>query len=349
MDPMLSRLRTPHKADALIEEMGLPQAAAQCRVAGLIFTYRCTIRCRHCLFGCAGDRPEVAMSPEQCAQGLALLHETGRVVHVAGGEPMLYWESLADGIRLAHAAGNPPHFVETNCSFAADDEVVRRRFGFLADHGVRGVYASADPFHQEFVPAAYFLRVRRWAREIFGERHFFGSGAAEVQIEELEAIGGDEAARQEYVRRHPPLAVGRAHRELARYLPQRAPGDPELPQRGWQGDRPGVGCLAEFRADTMWELHLDPYGNLQTNCGMVLGQVGEVRPAQLLQRGPEHANRFVEAVGAHGAMGLAELAQRECGFVLPEAVSQSCELCYLARCCLRRRYPEVFGPAEVYA
>ena len=334
--------------DRLIDEIGLPQAATQRKVAAILFTYRCTIRCRHCLFGCGGDRPDVAMTPRQCADGLALLHRTGRVVHIAGGEAMLYWEALAASVHLARGEGCAPHFIETNCSFAVDDASVRERFEFLAVNGVRGIYASADVFHQEHVPPDRFLRVRRLTREIFGERSFFGPQADDAQIREFSAIARDREKLREHVRQHSPNMVGTAHRELSRWLDHFSPDSPELPRRGWQGRVERGNCLNEFRADTLWELHLDPYGNLQTNCGIVLGKVDEVSPAELLGRGPENANPFVRLLCQRGPLGLAELARDRHGFAIPDRVTQSCELCFLSRSFLRRFYPETFGPEEVY-
>ena len=341
---------TKQDVDRLIDEVGLPQAAGQCRVAAILFTYRCSIQCRHCLFSCAGDRPDVVMTPRQCADGLALLHETGRAIHIAGGEAMLYWDALAASVRLADEEGHAPHFIETNCSFAVDDGIVRERLGFLAEHGVKGLLASADPFHQEFVPAERFLRVRRIAKEIFGTQNFYGSGRDDAEIEALQHVTGDEARLRDHVRAHPPNMVGSSQQYLSRYLDGFAPYDSDVPRKGWgAGSGQDANCAREFTADTMWELHIDPYDNIQTNCGMVLGKTMEISPARLLAEGPERANRFVEAVCDGGAIGLAELARRDYGFTMPELVSQSCELCYLTRCFLRQHHPDVFGPAEVYA
>ena len=334
--------------DRLIDEVGLPKAAAQRRVAGILFTYRCSISCRHCLFGCAGTRPDVAMTPRQCADGLAMLHETGRVVHIAGGEAMLYWEDLAESIRIANDEGNAPHFIETNCSFAVCDEIVRKRFAFLEEKGLKGILASADPYHQEFVPPEHFLRVRRMTREIFGEQRFYGSSAEDDAIRAMAGVTRDERTLREYVREHPPNMVGASHRQLSEYVEGFDPYDPALPKRGWGGRRDGSSCMPEFRDESLWEIHIDPYGNLQTNCCMILGNVSETTPAELLARGPEKANRFVEAVCEKGPLGLVELANREHGFEIPERVTQTCELCHLTRSHLRRFHPEVFGPAEVY-
>jgi len=343
------RNKRRQNVDRLIDEVGVPAASRQCRVAGILFTYRCSIRCRHCLFGCAGDRPDAAMAPRQCADALAMLHETGRVVHIAGGEAMLYWDALAESVRLAHSEGNAPHFIETNCSFASHDDIVRERFAFFADHGMKGILASADPFHQEFVPPERFLRVRRIAIEIFGEKNFYGPRSDDEKIMDLPNIAKDAGRLRDYVRNHAPVIVGSSREFLAKYLDAFPPDDPQVPVRSWGPTSAAENCSDQFRDETMWELHVDPYGNIQTNCGMILGRVNEIRPAQLLETGPDKANRFVRVVCEKGARGLAELAQREYGFAAPERVTQLCELCYLARRHLRPFHPEVFGPEEVYA
>ena len=337
-----------HDTDQLIDDLGLAETSARRNVAAILFTYRCSINCRHCLFGCAGTRPDVAMTPRQCADALALLHETGRVIHIAGGEAMLYWDRVAEAIRLAHAEGNAPHFIETNCSFASDDRIVRERLEFLARHGVKGLLASCDPFHQEFVPAERFLRARRIAVEIFGEKFFWGSREPDDAVRALEGMTRDDARLRDYVRSRRPIMVGTAARMLARYLDTFAPDDPALPRGTWRPGGPGPGCAREFQSDTMWEFHIDPYGNIQTNCGIILGSVQHTTPAQLLARGPEKANRFVEIVSEQGPRGLAELARRDYGFTLPERVTQSCELCFITRRFLHGVHPEVFGPSEIY-
>lgn len=288
------------------------------------------------------------MTAQQCAAGLRLLHETGRVVHIAGGEVMLYWDILAQAIRLAKQEGCAPHFIETNCSFASDDRIVHERLTVLAECGVKGLYASADPFHQEFVPAENFLRVRRIAKQIFGEKNFWGSEQSDADIRALEGITRDQERLRQYVRHHPPSMVGTAHHKLAPYLDHHALNDRSLPQWSWRGDAADGHCRAQFQADTLWELHIDPYGNIQTNCGMILGHVDTTTPKAVLMQGPENANRFVSIVCEQGPHGLAEWAQREHNFILPESVTQTCELCYLTRSFLHQFYPQIFGPNEIY-
>lgn len=336
------------EADGLVAELGVAQAASRCGVAGALFTYGCSIRCRHCLFGCASGRSEAVMTPQQCSVVLGMLHATGRVVHVAGGEPMVFWEKLAESVRLSNRYGTAPHFVETNCSFASSDEIVERRLRFLAAHGVRGIYASADPYHQEFVPPENFLRVRRITREVFGKGNFYGSSAEDEAIRDLPRVSADETSLREYVRGHPPGMVGTAHETLSRYLDRYSPDDPALPAHGWGGDGDASTCGRQFAPESMWEVHVDPYGNIMTNCGMILGNLCETTPVEVLEEGPENANRFVRCVCEEGARGLAELARREYGFEMPDSVTQTCELCYLARRHLRQFHPGVFGPGRIY-
>lgn len=49
--------------DQQIRQVGIVKAGVERRVAAILFTYRCTITCRHCLFGCGGRRPNAVMDP----------------------------------------------------------------------------------------------------------------------------------------------------------------------------------------------------------------------------------------------------------------------------------------------
>ena len=53
--------------DIAIDELGLFPAIGKYRVAAVLFTYQCTITCRHCMFGCRSGRADDAavMTPEQ--------------------------------------------------------------------------------------------------------------------------------------------------------------------------------------------------------------------------------------------------------------------------------------------
>jgi hypothetical protein len=331
----------------LIRRVGLAKAGTERKVAAILFTYRCTIACRHCLFACRPDRPDVVMEPAQCVRHLRQLHELGRVVHIAGGEAMLYWDVLAATLRLARAQGVMPHFIETNGSFATDDAVVRERFGVLKQQGLLGILLSCDPYHQEFVPPANILRARRIAREVFGEQNVWASTVPDEQVYEYPAIVHDEARLRELVRSNPPMLVGSACTKLGPLLDS-FPIEQLPPQRSWTGGPQPAHCAAEFNLETMWEVHIDPYDNIQTNCGVILGKADGGPIQNVLAGNRSAANDIVRILSQEGPMGLAEFARRRHGFEVPQRARQKCQLCYLTRRFLRPFYRDVLGPAAVY-
>ncbi len=107
-------------------------------------------------------------------------------------------------------------------------------------------------------------------------------------------------------------------------------------------------CAGEFDAEGIWEVHIDPYDNIQTNCGVILGRADRTSVAEMMARGPAQANFVAQTLSEAGPVGLAELARREHGFQIPPEAGQKCELCYLTRRFLRRHHPEILGPAEAY-
>lgn len=333
--------------DELIRQVGIVKAGTERKVAAILFTYRCTIACRHCLFACKPGRPDVVMQPEQCVRHLRKLHELGRVVHIAGGEAMMYWDVLAQTLRLARSEGVMPHFIETNGSFATNDAIVHERLGFLKQQGLMGILLSCDPYHQEFVPPASILRTRRIAREIFGEQNVWASAAPDEEVIGYPAIAQDEARLRELVRKHPPMLTGSACTKLGPLL-DGFPIERLPPQRSWTGGVQPAHCAAEFDLATMWEVHIDPYDNIQTNCGVILGKVTRHTLRETLNGDLSGASTIVQILSREGPVGLAESARREHGFQVPLQVRQKCELCYLARRLLRPFYPDVLGPTEIY-
>ena len=333
--------------DRLVAEQGIVAAGNRLGVAALIYTYRCTLACRHCGFSCSPERPSTHMTAEQVVRNLRLLHETGRVIHAAGGECMMFWDDFRRAVGAARNEGVSPHFVETNCSFAVGDEIVRTRLRELRDLGVGGILASSDPFHQEFVSPENFLRVRRIGGEVFGPRNVWCSDAPEARIRDLPAIARDAARLREYVLQSRILMVGTAHRDLEPFLPE-FPLDRLPLEAGWQKRYATRECMTDFARDTMWEFHVDPYDNIMSNCGAILGRIGRTTPREVLDKGPENAGEIASLLARQGPFGLARMAQERHGYAPPQRARTKCGFCFEVRKFLRPHYPEMLGPAEVY-
>ena len=330
---------------AAIEEIGLGPATARFSVAALLYTYRCTIACRHCMFGCATHRPDVCMDTGRAVDNLRQLHELGRVVHIAGGEAMMYWDNLKEVLELAFAEGVQPHFIETNCSFAVNDEIVRERLGVMKANGVVGIYFSADPYHQAFVPPENIFRVRDIAVEVLGFKNLY-SGTRDVlpdeEVRRYGEIARDETRLRESVRDYPPMLIGTGYRELRQYCDQIPLAD--LSRRG----SGRVDCADCFSED-VWEVHIDPYDNIVTNCGVIMGNATKETVAEVLGRPLADKNVIVRILSEKGAAGLAEFARDEHGFEIPQTACTFCDLCYIVRRFLRPFYAEMLGPEEVYS
>ena len=314
------------------------------RYASILMTYSCTIACRHCCFNCWPRNGRGVVGVEDAVRHLAEFHRMDRAIHIAGGEPFMHYGRLRDIVHAASDAGVPPHFIETNCSWCVSDDLTRERMSDLKDHGVLWMLISADPYHLRHVPVDRVARGIAIAEEIFGPDTTMGK----VGVQELEraaAVSADEQKTVHYVREHPPALVGRAARELAQYLEPQPISQFTL-ETGWGLD-PEDTCNREW--DPLWEIHVDPYGNVQTNCGVMLGNVHDIPITELMRCWPER-NPILKGFSESGVAFLIETAV-ERGFALEQAYPQKCYLCAAVRTFLRTcddQFKEVFGPDEVY-
>jgi hypothetical protein len=331
--------------DEYIAEHGVVQAIQVKRVASLLMTYRCTLACAHCLFNCGPRQPRRYHSVEHGVRYLRMLHETDRVIHIAGGEAMMEYETMLAICREASSYEAAPHFVETNATWCTNTALVRRRLRELKETGMRGLYISADPFHLAFFPVDRYLRCYEVAVELFGEENVMAPKATRQELQEMQEIGRDPERLAELVRESPPQMVGRAGEALARLLPPRP--IEELGGDGlWQGEPEGMSCAREFDPDTMWEMHIDPYDNIQTCCGVIVGNGRRTPLPELMAAGFAEGNPIVAALCEEGPVGLLRMAEA-LGYQRVEYV-QKCHLCWEVRRFLRPHYPEVLGPDEIY-
>lgn len=149
---------------------------------GLLLSYRCSARCRHCIYGCepswSGDwiqeehLKEVlgALSTVIEADPLGSEHvgfNTG--LHITGGEPFLHVDRLARAFELAKEHGIPSLFAETNAVFAVNDDITYEKLTRVKNAGMHGVMISVNPFTAEYVPFERTERAIRIAGNLFGE------------------------------------------------------------------------------------------------------------------------------------------------------------------------------------
>lgn len=293
--------------DEVIKKVGVSQAIGIKKVASLLFTYRCTIACKHCLFNCSPWQPDVSVSIQDGVEFLRQLRETDRVIHIAGGEAMMYYNQMLEICRIANEHGNAPHFFETNASWCVNDDVTRQRYEELKEAGILGVLISADPYHQAFVPPESRFRAYKLAVEIFGRENVAAGDLSLKQLSELRSMGKDEELLAEYCRGYMPKLVGRAGNALAKFCRDRALDD-LAKDNLWNSGSVGKSCYPEFDSDKMWEIHIDPYGNIQTCCGIIIGNAHKRPLIEWMKSGFHTHNDLVNMVYKEGPYAYLELA-----------------------------------------
>jgi len=333
--------------DEVIAQVGVSKAIGIKHVASLLFTYRCTIACKHCLFNCTPKHPDIYVSFEDGVEFLRQLRKTDRVIHIAGGEAMMYYEQMLKICQAANEEGIVPHFFETNASWCIDDNITKTRYEALKEAGMIGVLISADPYHQKFVKPERRFRAYKWAVEIYGQENVAAGNLSIEELYRLQEIGRDEELLAQHTREHTPRLVGRAGNELAKFIPNK-PIEELINDSLWHGGAGGnKNCRKEFDPDEMWEIHIDPYGNIQTCCGIVLGNANQIPLPELMEKGFHVDNELIRIVYEQGPFGLLKLAEKR-GYRPRKFYPQKCYLCWDIRKFLRPYFPETFGPEEIY-
>jgi hypothetical protein len=151
---------------------------------GLILSYKCQARCRHCIYACSPDWKADWITEETLEKGLAQLSRTIRPdprgahtvglntgLHFTGGEPFLNFDLLLTATRMAEEHGIPSTFVETNSSWCIDDQTARDKLERLRAAGLKGIMISVNPFYAEYVPFERTERCIRLSLEVFDRRN----------------------------------------------------------------------------------------------------------------------------------------------------------------------------------
>lgn len=128
----------------------------------LIPSNHCNITCRHCAPECGPVRKQPWDVPllKQCITDAGRIASLGKTVHLAGGEPFLYFPQMLDVARHARQSGFTCSVV-TNGFWAVNADRASRMISSLAEAGLNRVELSTDVFHQEHIPVETVRRAIR--------------------------------------------------------------------------------------------------------------------------------------------------------------------------------------------
>ena len=285
----------------------------------ILLTVQCTRECEHC-FVWGSPRQRGVFTIEQIKQVLEQAKEAAvEWVYFEGGEPFIYHNVLADGVRMAAEMGFQVGIVSNAywaVSVARALELLQPLAGKVSDLTV-----SSDLYHcdeelgeeaQNAVVAAKWLKIPTGMISI---------ARPDADAAQTHGMIKDEGA---------VMYRGRAAVTLA----PRAEGHPwsELTRCPHEDLRePG-------------RAHLDPFGNLHICQGIVIGNVFE-KPLKEICEGYDAETHPICGPLLEG--GPAALVS-EYNIPHESNYADACHLCYEARRSLRTRFPELLGPDQMY-
>jgi len=137
---------------------------------GIILTYRCTNRCKHCLVAASPERENRWLDKNAAAEifGFIKNNSPGAEIHIGGGEPFLNPQCLLDIVETAFERGIRLSYVETNAFWGNNPNKYEPVLKELYKLGLRSILISVSPFHAEFIKPQTSVNAIKMVRGVFG-------------------------------------------------------------------------------------------------------------------------------------------------------------------------------------
>ncbi len=288
----------------------------------LLLTYECNYECNHC-FVWGGPSQRGTMTDRTIKHILSQAEELGTIewIYFEGGEAFLHYQLLCSGIQLARERGFRVGVV-TNAYWAtAGAEAMEWLQPFTGV--VEDLSISDDAYHGSNDGLRRTHIARQAAKRLGIPVNFIT--VAEPEAAEVPGGYGQLPAGESAV-----LYRGRAAEKLAsrvRPKPWR-----QFNKCPWENLRHPE------------RVHVDAFGNLHICQGISIGNLLKRPLAEIVH---DYNPDTHPVAGPLLAGGPAEIVDR---YELPhrQAYADACHLCYLSRCNLRDRFPEVLTPDQMY-
>jgi hypothetical protein len=288
----------------------------------LLLTYQCNLECPHC-FVWGSARHSGAMTIEQISLILDQAEALGTVewIYFEGGEPFLYFPIMRWGVARASAAGFRVGIVSNGYWATAQGdartwlEPLQGRIDDLSISSDSMHWGDSSAMHEAVVSAAAGALGMPVGYIRICDQVVPGVGIPQGQLPEGESS---------------VMYRGRAARELA-------PAARQSESRAFDA------CLGEDLRDP-GRVHVDRYGNLHICQGLVIGNLFERPLVEIVHRYQPDLHPVIGPLLAGGPLGLAGAY----GIPVAEAYADGCQLCDETRRQLRKRFPAILGPDEMY-
>jgi len=121
-------------------------------MVGMMFSWHCPARCRHCAYHCGPQQGPVISA----AQARSII-DAGRALPLTksfcfvGGEAFVHRDLLRETSRYVKETCGYPFAITTNAFWAATEALAVEALGELAELGLRSLLVSVDDFHLEYI------------------------------------------------------------------------------------------------------------------------------------------------------------------------------------------------------
>jgi hypothetical protein len=249
---------------------------------------------------------------------------TGNVecIYFEGGEPFLYYQAMLWGLRKARDYGFKTGIV-TNAYWATSVKDAEEWLKPISETGLSDLSVSDDAYH-------YGEAEENLAKHAYEAARSVGLSVGKITIEDPKKY------MMEIEWKGKPIVEGRVQfkgRAVEKLVA-------DLPRKPWtRFDK----CLDEDFSNQS-RVHVDPFGYVHVCQGITIGNVNQTPLSQLFTTFEPERHPICEPILKGGP---AELTRRY-GVEHEEGYVDECHLCYSTRLKLRKRFPEILAPDQVY-
>ena len=289
----------------------------------LIMTYQCNFECDHCFVNSCPEAKGV-MKISDIQHILEEAKSLGDIewIYFEGGEPFLYFQTMLWGMRAAKEYGFKKGIV-TNAYWATSKEDAKEWLTPIAEIGISDFSISDDTYHYDDSEENLAHHAYEAARDL-------GLPVSKIAIEDPKKCVRKIKWKGRPVLEGRVLFKGRAAEKLVM----------GIPREPWtEFDK----CLNEDFSNQS-RVHIDPFGYVHICQGITIGNIKKT-PLKKLFRNFIPEKHPICAPILKG--GPAEIV-KEYHIQHEENYVDECHLCYCARSDLRKKFPEILAPDQMY-
>lgn len=289
----------------------------------LLLTYKCNFECDHCFVYSHPDAKGV-MKISDIREILKEAEKIGNIelIYFEGGEPVLYYPIMLWGLREAKRLGYKTGFI-TNAYWATSVEDAKEWLKPFCEVGVSDVVISDDAFH-------YGEEEENLAKHAYEAAIDLGLPVSTIALEDPKEYMIGKEWKGKPVTEGAVLFKGRAVEKLVE----------SLPRKPWnEFDE----CLDEDFSNQK-RVHIDPFGYVHVCQGITMGNMQKNSLSVLFEDFDPYEHPICGPILKGGPAELVRKfnVEHEEGYV------DECHLCYCTRLKLRKKFPEILAPDQMY-